>query len=97
MRNFALSLLLTFAISVSAQADVLSMKECVSCLQNTANGVCKDNLGESISYCCPAKGSTSRSCNRDFCSPKALTTSMRFYTCPYEPRTCGSSTSKLIA
>ena len=53
-------------------------------------------MGETVSYCCPV-GSTSRSCQRDFCSPKALTTSMKFYTCPYEPRACGSSTSKLVA
>ena len=68
----------------------------MTCLQNSTQYACKDNVGETISYCCPVN-STSRSCQRDFCSPKALTSSMKFYVCPYEPRACGSSTSKLVA
>jgi hypothetical protein len=63
---------------------------------NSTNFICKDNLGESVSYCCPA-GNKNLSCTRDFCTGNAITTSMKWYTCPYEQRTCGSTSSKLVA
>jgi hypothetical protein len=72
------------------------MTSCVGCLSVANNFVCKDNVRDTAAYCCPT-GSISNSCRRNYCSPMALTTSMKFFSCPYEPRTCGSTSSRLVA
>ncbi len=94
--NFILASL--FATSVIAQIEMTQMSTCVQCFQNiSTNFVCKDNFLETRSYCCSNAQKTNRQCNRDVCSTTANTTSMKFYSCPYEPKMCGSTVSKLAA
>jgi hypothetical protein len=33
--------------------DLYTMKDCQACIVNSTNFLCKDNLGETVSYCCP--------------------------------------------
>ena len=93
----SLTFIALFPALSKGQTDLTTMKSCYTCLQTTTNYVCKDNFGESISYCCSSSTSTARMCNRNFCSKSAISQSLKWYTCPYEQRTCGSTTSKLVA
>ena len=88
--------LATFVSFVNGVTDLTTMSSCATCLNTLTNYICKDNIRDTASYCCP-NGSTSTACKRNFCSGNALTTSMKFYACPYEPKMCGSTSQKLDA
>jgi len=62
---------------------------------DSTNFVCKDNLIASRSFCCP-ENSTSRECQRDYCSTNANTTSMKLYACPYESHSCSTETPNIV-
>ena len=91
-----LLILLVLAKLASCQTDLYTMSSCVNCLSVPNNFVCKDNIRDTAAYCCPG-GSIANSCRRNYCSPMANTTSMKFFSCPYEAKTCGSMTSTLVA
>ena len=59
--------------------------------------MCRPERYERFSFCCDATEVGSRSCGGSdaFCSDKALSISMRPFTCPYSYGYCGASSSLL--
>ena len=78
---------------VSAYTGIHEFSDCHACIWNATEPkyVCRDNYAGTGAFCCTNSSATdprSAACNTQWCSPMALTDSMKYSACPYMRRQC---------